>query len=193
MGQTQTKIIIITPHSYCVNLPYRHCDARATEEATKIIKILENKGINFDYYKADRFRYYIDYNRKCSRTYKLRRDIEKKIKYYKGVGHNVIILEIHSFPLGYDAYDIRDRPIAFLTTPHYAQKTNEIVKKINEQLDFPVLQFTGTKTNDIQLTTEKYGITHYLIEFNESKEKLTTEQSDNFHKIFTSILLKDYF
>ena len=189
MGQKQTKIIIITPHSYCVDLPYRHGDTRSTEEALKIMKILENNNITFDYYKADRFRSLIDYNRAYSRTYKLRRDIDKKIKYYKGIGHNIIILEIHSFPLGYDAYDIKDNPVAFLTTPYYTEKTNEMVQKINKQLDFRVLQFTGDKTHDIQLSTEKYNITPYLIELHENRAKLTTEQSDNFHKVLTSIIL----
>jgi len=188
MGQKQTKIIIITPHSYCVDLPFRHGDMRAREEAMKIMEILKNKGLNWDYYGADRFRAYIDYNRAPSRTFKLRKDIDRRIKYYRGVGHDVIVLEIHSFPLGYDAYDIRDRPIAFLATPHYAKDTKTIVQKLNKKLDFPVLHFVGRKTHDIQLTTEKYGIKHYLIEFHEKKEKLTTNQSDRFHEALVDIL-----
>ena len=182
MGQRQTKIIIITPHSYCENLPFRHGDMRAEEEATKLMDMLKNKKLTFDYYKADRFRSDIDYNRACSRTYKLRRDIDRRIKYYRGVGHEVIILEIHSFPLGYDVYDIRDRPIAFLSTPYYARNTKRVVSHLNNKLDFPILHFVGVQTHDIQLSTEKYGIQHYLIEFHEKKDKLTPEQSDKFHK-----------
>lgn len=188
MGQKQTKIIIITPHSYCVDLPYRHGDMRATEEALKLMMLLENKGLSFDYFKADRFRHHIDYNRACSRTYKLRRDIDKRIKYYKGIGHDVIVLEIHSFPLGYDAYDIKDKPIAFLATPHYTEDTKKVVSELNKKLNFPVLEFVGVKTHDIQHSTAKYDLKHYLIEFHEKKDKLTEEQSVHFHAALVDIL-----
>ena len=90
------KFLIIVPHGYCDECwTRRHCDRRALDEAEKLRDLVKSKGYNVDFFKDDRFRCQLDYNRMKVRYSPIRNKIRTLMENYNKGGHHIVVFEMH--------------------------------------------------------------------------------------------------
>ena len=179
------KFLIIVPHGFCdASVPERHCDRRAMEEAMALKSLIESKNYSVDFFKADRYRSELDYNRKQAKPSSIRGQIRDLIKKYSTEKHHIIIFEMHSFPDNYTAYDFKGANVALLSIPRYEKEMNFVAEYIQKNTGLKIIPVKGTETNDIQWDSDESvsaNINHYLIEFNENKKLFSDYDAAKIH------------
>ncbi len=101
------EIVIIAPHSRCVDKKNRDCDRQALSAANKLynkVKTLAPTHIIF----ADRLRKYQDLNRLSSYDSPIRYTLREIVKQCTNRGNKVLLYEIHSFPEGIKGFTGND-------------------------------------------------------------------------------------
>ena len=179
MSRINPKILIVAPHSYCLDeQKQRHCDRRALKEANKLDAVARGAGYDVELIVSDMLRKTHDYNRKESYDTPWRQKIRDYIE-----GHAdkpIIIYEVHSFPpVGTEFAD--GSQMAFLAIDEYYDQTKYLMEYIRHTTNIIVhSHINGTRQSNLMVDTSKYGNikAHYLLEFNEDDGILTDGQSD---------------
>jgi hypothetical protein len=177
------KVIVIAPHSKCVNLSKRDCDTRAKEVAEKIHNLFGDAEIILSDEKREDF----DLNRVQSRDRPWRRKLEDKVlEYYRDPNVNHIwVMEMHSFPR-HSWEVLKDEKMVFVAIPEFAK----IAYNIQNRLGPDVYLYQGSSKNDIQYAFAplRNKVTVLLIESCEDKTRFTDSELDqNLEKIVNYI------
>lgn len=190
------KFLIIVPHGYCdESWARRHCDRRAMEEAEKLKNLVKSRGHTVDFFKADRFRCQLDYNRMKARYSPIRNKIRKLMEKYSADGHHIIVFEMHSFPDNYkdQGYNFEDGKLGMISIPRYENDMYFLSDYIQKNTGLKIVPLTGTKTNDVQWDsseTVSKNINHYLIEFRENKDAFADSDSDKIRPVLLEGAIK---
>jgi len=158
------------------------------EEAEKLRDLVKSKGYSVDFFKADRFRCQLDYNRMKARYSPIRNKIRKLMENYNKGGHHIVVFEIHSFPDNYNdqGYDFEDGKLGMLSIPRYENDMYFLSDYVQKNTGLKIVPQTGTKTNDVQWDsseTVSKNINHYLIEFMENKDEFVDSDSDKIRPV----------
>lgn len=175
--------VITTPHSKCPSASERLCDMRASNVAHIIHNILISKGYQSEIHEAPVFRNTLDLNRPISQNNPWRKNIQSRISYLQNRHDNVILLDIHSFPHGTNAFQIQNEPKIVLL--NRAGKNTAIVDKLKNTIS-SVYTIPASDLNDIIIQADKLGANAMLWEFNENPNYL---KDDEIRK-FTDILIE---
>ena len=164
------KVIILAPHSKCVDLNVRDCDTRAAQ----IAELLANKA-NAELFLSDELREDFDLNRSESRDRPWRRTLENHIlSYYRDPSiRHIWVLEMHSFPRR--SWEVnRDEKMIVVSIPEFAPAGDTFARF----LDIPIYQ--GTEKNDIQYSYAPFRdkVTVLLIESCEDKNYFPDNELD---------------
>jgi hypothetical protein len=183
----QPKILIIAPHSKCDSeIAQRHCDIRAKEIAENLKKVAENLNYDVKLILSDMLRSIHDYNRKESFNTPWRQQIRNYIE--DNFDTPIIIYETHSFPpKGTEFVD--GSQMALLAIDEYYSGTKKMHDYLNNTTDIKIHNaINNTRINNLMIETSRYPNIkhHYLLEFNEDSNILSSEDGKS---ITTSIFL----
>jgi hypothetical protein len=190
MMNTQPKILIIAPHSACGSDPIiRDCDLRAGVMAENLEKVARNAQYDVKLIQSDTMRSTHDYNRSSSIDTRWRKDVRAYIE--QNHDHPIIIYETHSFPsVGTEFVD--GSQMALLAINEYYEGT----KKMHDYLTTSGVKMhhaiNNTRLNNLMIDTSQYNNIkqHYLLEFNEDLDVLSTEDGGTaVVKIFLASLI----
>ena len=188
------KIIVASPHYHCEG-PGRTCDTRA-EDAVRIFRAELSKSYIFNYFDvsyhiAKTLRATGDLNRKETRGWDYRIDLDADITESLANYDKVIILELHSFindgPVMYELFN--GQQIVVIANKHFEPTLKYITDTINDT-KLKIKSDRGKPIYDIQAqAAEKKNkkLIAYLLEFNENKDKLT---ENNIVKFAQDMLLE---
>lgn len=172
------KVIIVAPHSKCVDPNRRDCDTRAKSIAQKIYNISVEKGFDTELFLSDELRENFDLNRAESRDTHWRRHLEDLVlKYYRDPKiRHIWILEMHSFPRKQWESN-NDEKMALVSIPEFARAGISLAKFMNSK-NFYIYQ--GTDKNDIQYTYAPFRdkVTVFLLESCEDSDYFSDSELD---------------
>ena len=164
------KIIILAPHSKCVDPNVRDCDTRAAQIAERLAS-----KVNAELFLSDELREDFDLNRLESRDRPWRRTLENRIlSYYRDPKiRHIWVLEMHSFPRCSWEVD-KDEKMIVVSIPEFAPTGNALA----HYLDIPIYQ--GTDKNDIQHSYAPFRdkVTVLLIESCEDENHFSNDELD---------------
>lgn len=182
-----TVIVIAAPHSKKnESRKFRTCDENAKSAAEAFERHLTNPHEDyhfpFVYHISDSYRSIVDYNRRPSRTYPWRMNLDATIDKLSKEYKNVIVLETHSFPAKYASFK-DDSSLVFLNHPNTICMAKQLQNYFRELYNsgktrqLTEMETGNTMINDIQLASV-YGIADdkfrdnvypVLLEFNEDR------------------------
>lgn len=197
------NIVITVPHSYCLDKLGRHCDTRAREVALALIQEFNKfKNVKVHYFPNNTtLRSELDLNRSWSRNHSMRQKIDKLLNslYENNNEHDVLLLDIHSFPNNSDSFKISGKPIpkivildtakdidSNLTNTIY-DKIKQTIPEINKLIACEKNSFY-CKSNDIIVEGKKINDA-LLLEFNEDDNYFTRENIIDFVSNFTKSIM----
>lgn len=174
----QPKILIIAPHSKCDNTnEERHCDRRAKVMAEKLDLLAKNAKYDVKLILSDNLRSVHDYNRKEAFDTPWRQRVRDYIESNRE--SPIIIYETHSYPpKGTEFAD--GSQMALLAIDEYYDGTKKMHDYLINDAGINVHKdINRTRINNLMIDTTKYPNIkhHYLLEFNEDSDILSTDDS----------------
>lgn len=158
------RLLITSPHSFCIPACRRHCD-RVALSAVNYIKQYDN-DYDIQFHVSDRLREEGDYNRPITDGEPWRehlRELAKKQKPH-------FVLEVHSFPGDHPIYMKRwgDADLVVLESAHNVRFIDKLIERIHYHSDWNFTIKKDVPWHPVSLTDDLAPLyKHALFEFNE--------------------------